>query len=342
MKNDPHYLLNRREVRAAIRFKNPPRPPRAMALWHNEQTIAAHGDAFRALQKDYPDDPVMTSMWIDYWQAPGDDPAYRFAFGAKTKPPGAAVDSCPVIADWAELDRFLAEFPDAERPDATADVVRARRDNPERYVLAGWGHYFHQRLAYLRGIERLLYDFYDAPDKLRAVMDRLLGLYRVWARRAAAAGADGVWAGDDLGTQQSLFMMPETFRELYFPYYRALADILHGNGLDFWLHTCGNVTELMDDLIACGVDCLHPIQAGTMDDRQIAARYGGRVCFWIGMDVQKVIPFGTPDEVRKSVRERLEAFYRPEGGLVVAAGNAILPDTPLENLRAYLETVREF
>jgi len=132
------------------------------------------------------------------------------------------------------------------------------------------------------------------------------------------------------------------FRSRYAPYYRSLADILHGCGLDFWLHTCGNVTELMDDLIACGVDCLHPIQAGTMDDKRIAAQYGGRICFWIGMDVQKVISFGTPDEVRNAVRERLQTFYRPEGGLIVAAGNAILPDTPMENLRAYLETLREF
>jgi len=335
-------ILNKTQVHAAIRFTGPPRPPRANILWHNEQTLAVHGNAFRALLAAYPDDTVMPSMWIDYWQAPADDPTYRFAFGVKTKPQNTAVDACPVIADWAELDQFLTEFPDAERPDAVTGVVQARRKNPERYILVGWGHYFHQRLAYLRGIEQLLYDFYDAPDKLCAVMDRLLELYRTWARRAADAGADGVWAGDDLGTQTSLFMNPELFRSLYVPYYRALAYILHSHGLDFWLHSCGNVTELMDDLIACGVDCLHPIQAGTMDDRKIAAQYGGRICFWIGMDVQKVIPFGTPDEVHNAVQERIRTFYRPEGGLIVAAGNAILPDTPIENLRAYLDTLNEF
>lgn len=338
MSND---ILNRSQVRAAIKFGTPRRVPRALTLWHNSQTLEKHGAAFRALLETYPDDTVMTGMGVDYWGAPPDDPAYRFAFGEKAKPDGLPVDACPIITDWSELDQFLTEFPDAERPDAVNAVVQARRENPERYVLVGWGHYFHQRLAYLRGIEQLLYDFYDAPDKLRAVMDRLLELYRVWTRRAAAAGADGVWAGDDLGTQQSLFMKPETFRELYAPYYRALADTLHAHGLDFWLHTCGNVTELMDDLIDCGVDCLHPIQAGTMDDRKIALRYGGRICFWIGMDVQKVIPFGTPDEVRNAVWERIQTFNRPEGGLIVAAGNAILPDTPIENLRAYLETMRE-
>jgi uroporphyrinogen decarboxylase len=97
----------------------------------------------------------------------------------------------------------------------------------------------------------------------------------------------------------------------------------------------------MDDLIACGVDCLHPIQAGTMDDAEIARRYGGKLAFWIGMDVQKVIPFGTPAEIRAAVRKRIQTFYRPEGGLILAAGNAILPDTPLENIKAYLETLHD-
>ncbi|MBI3973145.1 MAG: methylcobamide--CoM methyltransferase [Chloroflexi bacterium] len=334
-------LLTREEVRAAVRFGEPPRPPRANALWHNADTLAAHGDAFRQLLKAYPDDAALAGMSISYWDAPPDDPTYRFAFGGKVKPEGLPIDACPVIAGWAELDQFLAEFPAGERPAAVHGIRAARQAYPDRYVLAGWGHYFHQRLAYLRGIEQLLFDFCDARDELRVVMDRLLELYRVWAARAAAAGADGVWGGDDLGWQRGSFMSPAVFREIYVPYYRALAGTLHANGLDFWLHSCGNVTELLDDLLDCGVDALHPIQAGTMDDPAIAARYGGRIAFWIGMDVQQVIPFGTPDEVRAAVRERIRTFYRPEGGLILAAGNAILPDTPLANLHAYLETICE-
>ncbi len=310
-----------------------------MGLWHNPATLEAHGDAFRELLARYPDDVIHAGMAVDYWVAPADDPSYRWAFGDKAKPEGLPIDACPVITDWSELDSFLAEFPDAHRDAATAGIHAAREAHPNRYILVGWGHYLHQRLAHLRGIQALLHDFHDARGQLRAVMDCLLELYRAWARRAAAAGADGVWAGDDLGTQRSLFMSPSAFREIYAPHYSALADALHTCGLDFWLHTCGNVTELMDDLIDCGVDAIHPIQAGTMDDPAIAARYGGRVAFWIGMDVQQVIPFGTPDDVRAHVQRRMQTFDRSDGGLVVAAGNAILPDTPLENLRAYLETL---
>ena len=167
-----------------------------------------------------------------------------------------------------------------------------------------------------------------------------MSIYTVWAERAADAGADGVWAGDDLGTQRSLFMSPDAFRSIYKPYYRQLAERLHANGLDFWLHTCGNVTELMDDLIDVGVDAIHPIQAGTMDDSEIAAQYGGRIAFWIGMDVQKLLPFGNVAEVRAGCLERMRTFFRPDGGLILAAGNAIMPETPVENIRAYLEAIR--
>ena len=333
--------LTRTDIRAALHFGGPPRPAFANTLWVNAETKAALGDTLPELQREFPDDALMAGMSVDYWNAPADDPTYRWAFGDKTKPQSVAIDSCPVIADWSELGQFLDELPTAHRPGITAGIKRQREQHPDRYILVSFGHYFHQRLAYIRGLEALLFDFMDHPGELRAVMDALMGIYRVWAKRAAEAGADGVTAGDDLGTQRSLFMSPDTFRSIYRPYYTQLAECLHENGLDFWLHTCGNVTELMDDLIESGVDAVHPIQAGTMDDAAIAAQYAGRIAFWIGMDVQQLLPFGTVDEVRAGCYKRMETFYRPEGGLILAAGNAIMAETPVDNIRAYLETLRQ-
>jgi hypothetical protein len=78
--------LTRDQVRAAIRFGGPPRPPRANSLWHNPATLEAHGDAFRAILEGYPDDTINVGMTVSYWQAPEDDPSYRYAFGGKVKP----------------------------------------------------------------------------------------------------------------------------------------------------------------------------------------------------------------------------------------------------------------
>jgi uroporphyrinogen-III decarboxylase len=95
----------------------------------------------------------------------------------------------------------------------------------------------------------------------------------------------------------------------------------------------------MDDLISAGVDVFHPVQRFTMDERATAKKYGDKISFLAGADVQYLLPESTEEECRKGVREWIDMFYRPEGGLLLAAGNGILPDTPLENIRIMLEEV---
>ncbi len=107
--------------------------------------------------------------------------------------------------------------------------------------------------------------------------------------------------------------------------------------MHFWLHTCGNVRSFIPDLIEIGLDVLHPIQKHTMDEKEIAEQFGNDICIWAGIDVQSVVPFGTPQEVREEVRAMINTYYRPQGRLILAAGNNMTVDTPLENLRALLE-----
>lgn len=335
--------LNKEQVRAALRFEGPPRPPRAMTFWIGAETLDYYGSKFTELQDACPDDVCLTSMNVDYWNAPEDDKSYRWAFGDKVKPQGLPVDACPVITDWKDLSPFIEEFPTPYRSDLTVDrVIKVRQNNPSRYVLVGWGHFFHQRLAYFRGIENLLYDLYDNKEELRTVLDSLLDFYEVWARLAAQAGADGIWGGDDLGTQRALFMSPEIFREIYKPYYVKLASILHKEGLDLWLHTCGNITEIMPDLIEAGVDAINPIQPGTMNDRKVVKEFSGKITFWTGMDVQQLIPAGTIEQIQEGVRNRAQIFYNEKGGVVYSAANVIVPGIKFENLLCYARTLDEF
>ena len=334
-------LLDRDEVRAAIHFGSPPRPPQCLAHWYQEETVQRHGAALDELKRDYPDDVSWVWMGVPMWEAPADDATYRWAFGDRSEPVGASHEEAAVIREWSELPGFLAEFPNAYYDPPLEAVRAARRDRPDGYILACWHLYLNGLLTYLRGMGNLSLDFYDAQPELRAVMDRALEFYRVRARLTAEAGGDGVWGGEDVAGQRALLMRPELFRELYGPYYRELGRIVHAAGLDYWWHSDGDLSEVMDDLVDFGVDVVHPMQAGCMDDRLVAARYGGKIAFWAGMDVQNVIPNGQPEQVRAHVRERIRALGRPEGGLIVGAGNTIGPDASLENLRAYLEALRE-
>ena len=111
----------------------------------------------------------------------------------------------------------------------------------------------------------------------------------------------------------------------------------HELGMHFWLHCCGNILAFLPDLIEIGVDVLHPIQKYTMDEREVAQKYGKDLCIWAGFDVQRIIPYGTPEDVRREVRFLLDTYARPEGRLILAAGNNMTPDTPMESLEALLD-----
>ena len=128
-----------------------------------------------------------------------------------------------------------------------------------------------------------------------------------------------------------------TFREFIKPYYEQVWGIARENDIDVWLHTCGNITALIGDLIECGLSVLHPLQKHTMDWDAIAAQWRGKIAFWVGMDVQDTLINGTPEDVRREVRLMRDTFDSENGGFLYAAGNGIVGGTPLENIDAWLD-----
>lgn len=334
--------LNREQVRAAIHHKGPTRPPLANALVFEPVLMEEYGEEIAKLRSEFPDDIVFHNVHVDYWEGTEEDPGYTWAFGGKKKPEGVAIDACPLIDDWGELDQFIAEMPSPEAEKPFNEVRGLSRSNPDTYCLVAFGHYSNQKLSSIRGIHNLLLDFYDHKEELKRILNAFLEYYEVLARRMAEAGAHGITGGDDFGHQKALFMPPDIFREIYKPFHAQLGDILHSNGLDYWQHSCGNIVEIMPDLIECGIDVLHPIQVGTMDDKAVVDAFSGQITFHVGMDVQHLIPFGTPDEVRKGIRERAELFYRKEGGVIFGTGNVVCEGTPIENVQAYIEELASF
>ncbi|MCE5325444.1 MAG: hypothetical protein LLG01_03420, partial [Planctomycetaceae bacterium] len=121
------------------------------------------------------------------------------------------------------------------------------------------------------------------------------------------------------------------------PRYQRMIKTAHDCGMHFWLHTCGDVRLFMEDFIEIGLDVIHPIQKYTMNEREVAERFGGRICFWTGMDVQQILPRGTSEDVRREVRFMIDTYDRPDGGCMVTAGNGITADVPVENLRAFYD-----
>jgi uroporphyrinogen-III decarboxylase len=151
--------------------------------------------------------------------------------------------------------------------------------------------------------------------------------------------------GTDFGTQESSFCSPGTYRSLYHPYYKKMNDWIHAHtGWKTFKHSCGAVFDFMPLFIESGFDIINPVQlsANGMDPKALKREFGGDLVFWGGgVDTQKVLPFGTPEEVREQVLHRCEIFA-PGGGFVFNSIHNVVAKSPIENVVAMIEAVKEF
>lgn len=186
-------------------------------------------------------------------------------------------------------------------------------------------------------------------DFVRQVFERQCEIALSNLPRIYAAVGDAItvaWiSGTDFGAQNSCFISPKAFRTLYKPFYRRVNDWIHAHTpWKTFIHSCGSILPLIPDIIEAGFDILNPVQtsATNMDPVVLKERFGAQVTFWGGgVETQRVLPFGTPDEVRAQVRERLQIFGKG-GGFVFNPIHNVQARIPVENLLAMYETVRDY
>ncbi len=322
--------LPKEEVIKAIERRYPARVPLVQTQWWGEGFQEMHGAALDPFNQ-YPEDAIIKLI------EPVEPAKMELSWPLIMD---GARDSRVVIDDWAKLDEFIEKLPDPDNDpqmDGLQEIAEQARQL-DRYFMFGWWRLFFERPWAIRGMQNLLLDFYLHPEEVHrlhaALADHYIK-YLAWGVRELQP--DGFWTSDDLGHQKQLFMRPETFRSLIKPYYMQMGKFIHGNDMHWWLHSCGNNTAILDDLIEAGVDVFHPVQKGTMDYERVAAEYGDRLTFLVGFDVQHVLQEESPEDVRAEVREIIDTFDRKDGGMCIAAGNGILPGTPLENVDAFID-----
>jgi len=186
-------------------------------------------------------------------------------------------------------------------------------------------------------------------DYVHAIFERQCEIALANLARIKTVVGDAIDAvflcGTDFGTQRGTFCSVPTFRDLYFPYYKRINDWVHQNtNWKTFKHSCGSVERFIPSFIEAGFDILNPVQcsAAGMGEEHLKSTYGDRLVFWGGgVDTQKVLPFGTPAEVREQVLHRLEVFSRG-GGYVFNPIHNVQARTPVENIVAMVDAVHEF
>lgn len=186
------------------------------------------------------------------------------------------------------------------------------------------------------------------PDYIKAVFryqtDIMLKNLQIY-KEAVGDRIQVVWiSGTDFGNQRGPMISLNTFRELYKPFYKEICDWVHKNtNWKTFFHTCGAIYDFLDDFAEMGLDCLNPLQlsANGMDPVKIKENYGDKFTFWGGgVDTQRVLPFGTPDEVRAQVRERIDILGKG-GGYVFNTIHNIVAGVPAENLLAMYDEAKK-
>jgi uroporphyrinogen decarboxylase len=192
--------------------------------------------------------------------------------------------------------------------------------------------------SYLRGFEQVFIDMLENPDMARVLFRRISEFYLEYGRRileAAEGKIDILCTGDDFGSQNAPLISLPMWIDFFKPGFQNYIKLAKAYGARVMHHTCGSVYQLIPEMIGCGLDILQSLQpeAADMDPRIIKEEYGDRLCFQGGVSIQKVLPHGSAEDVRRHVKSLLECMM-PGGGYIAGTSHNIQADTPIRNLEA--------
>ena len=228
-------------------------------------------------------------------------------------------------------------FPDPLDGRFFADIAGKIARFPHRFRAFQMGFSLYERAWTLRGMANLLVDLHDHPQFVRELLAAIADYEIAQVREALRYDIDAVYFGDDWGQQRGLQMGAPLWRQFILPPLRRMFAAVREAGKCVILHSCGDVDELFDELIEGGLHCFNPFQPEVMDVYSLLPRYRGRLAFHGGLSTQRVLPFGTPDDVRRETRRLLELGQA--GGYILAPAHDVEGDVPLENMLAMIETV---
>ena len=241
------------------------------------------------------------------------------------------------LADNPTLAGF--RLPEVRATDRYAAVQAQIDANSDRFVLGIKYCGLFERAWFLRGMDNLCIDFIQNPTLVHELMDLLTEFNLTIVRELVKFDVDGVMLGDDWGSQANLIMGPRIWREFIKPRAARLYAEVKAAGKFVFVHSCGNIISIFPDLIEIGVDVINPVQVIAMDPEEVKRKFGDRITLFGGVSTQKTFPYGTPEDIKREVRQRIEVMGEG-GGYILAPDQELQMDVPIENIMAFVEAAR--
>jgi uroporphyrinogen decarboxylase len=241
--------------------------------------------------------------------------------------------------------RRVAEFPMPEilGPDQACFREDVRYIKDLGKTSAAWSGSLYELSWYLRGREKILYDYYDNPRLVDGLVEKIADFVERLTLSNIESDVDILCFYDDLGSQSSMVISPQIFRRFYKPHYKRIWGAIKSRFQDryIFLHACGNIGEIIPDLIECGLDILNPIQPEAMDVSATAREYAKDLTFWGTVSVQRTLPRGTREEIFREVKERVDTAGAA-GALILGPANTLGKDIPLQNIGHFVDACRRY
>lgn len=244
-------------------------------------------------------------------------------------------------ASFEDLKNY--KIPDPEDEERYSEVIRLKEKFGDRFaVMVDLSCTIFELSWYLRGMDNLLMDMLTNKKFVNFLMDKILEFYVPAAKKLAKLDVNIIWIGDDVGMQTGMIMSPEMFREFLKERYRLLIDEIKrtNRNVKVAFHSDGYITPIISDLIEVGVDILNPVQPKCMDPVEIKEKFGKDLCFMGTIDEQETLPFGTVNDLKKEILERIQTVGY-NGGLILGPTHNVQNDTSIEKVEVFFSYAKE-
>jgi hypothetical protein len=297
----------------AVSFKSPERVPISHEDTHFVCVCSYDAELLNAKKENL-------SFWTDEWGIKYNRPTEENdGTSNKGLPVGEPLVEYEKIDDYPFWPSWNSAYFQARLKDLDNAVEKNAME--ERYLIAGW--FCHaEKLWQLEGMEKAFLDLSLDPERVNAIMDRVerftMDFLNI-AEHRHAGKIDALYIGDDWGTQTSALIGMEHFREFFKERYRRIIARAHNLGMLVWMHSCGYINEILEELVDCGLDVINPCQPLTLGIDEISRRYRGRIAFEVPADIQWMLPLTsgkTRAEIEAHVRELIEKWGTQSGGII--------------------------